>query len=90
VKLHKHFLHNFWSIILLHNHFLFDWFVFIVLQAQRLAAQPLGRFRFVVTILAGIPQSQSSVLSLSLGQSLPPRSFSGDRLQPRVGPDSFF
>jgi hypothetical protein len=36
--------------------------------AQRLAAQPLGRFRFVVTILAGNLQSHFSVLSLSLGQ----------------------
>jgi hypothetical protein len=44
------------------------------LQAQRLAAQPLGRLRYLVTILAGILKSQSSVLSLSLGQSLPPRS----------------
>jgi hypothetical protein len=42
--------------------------------AQRLAAQPLGRIRFIVTILAGNLKSQSSVLSLSLGQSLPPRS----------------
>jgi hypothetical protein len=37
-------------------------------KAQRLAAQPLGRFRYVVTILSGILKSQSSVLSLSLGQ----------------------
>jgi hypothetical protein len=37
-------------------------------NAQRLAAQPLGRFRIVVTILAGIPKSQSGVPSLSLGQ----------------------
>jgi hypothetical protein len=37
-------------------------------EAQRLAAQPLGRARFLVTILAGILKSQSSVLSLSLGQ----------------------
>jgi hypothetical protein len=29
---------------------------------------PLGRFRFVITILAGILKPQSSVLSLSLGQ----------------------
>jgi hypothetical protein len=36
--------------------------------AQRLAAQPLGRNRFVVAILAGIPKLLSSVLSLSLGQ----------------------
>jgi len=36
--------------------------------AQRLAAQPLGRFRFLVTILAGNLKSQSSVLSLSLDQ----------------------
>jgi hypothetical protein len=34
---------------------------------------PLGHFRHVVTILAGNPKSQSSVLTLSLGQSLPPR-----------------
>jgi hypothetical protein len=36
--------------------------------AQRLAAQPLGHIRLVVTILAGNLKSQSSVLSLSLGQ----------------------
>jgi len=36
--------------------------------AQRLAAQPLGRFRYVITILAGNLKSQFSVLSLSLGQ----------------------
>jgi hypothetical protein len=36
--------------------------------AQRLAAQPLGRFRHLVTILAGNLKSQFSVLSLSLGQ----------------------
>jgi ABC-type spermidine/putrescine transport system permease subunit I len=41
---------------------------YLVLAAQRLAAQPLGRFRYVVTILAGILKSQSSVLTLSLGQ----------------------
>jgi hypothetical protein len=40
----------------------------IIVMAQRQAAQPLGRFRYVVTILAGILQSHSSVLSLSLGQ----------------------
>jgi hypothetical protein len=44
------------------------------LQAQRLAAQPLGRLRYLGTILAGILKPQSSVPSLSLGQSLPPRS----------------
>jgi len=33
---------------------------------------PLGRFRYLVTILAGILQSQFGVLFLSLGQSLPP------------------
>jgi hypothetical protein len=38
------------------------------LGTQRLAAQPLGRFRNQVIILAGNQQSQSSVLSLSLGQ----------------------
>jgi hypothetical protein len=38
------------------------------LAAQRLAAQPLGRFCDVVTILAGNQKSQSSVLTLSLGQ----------------------
>jgi hypothetical protein len=37
-------------------------------KAQRLAAQPLGRVRYVVTILAGNPKSQFGVLSLSLGQ----------------------
>jgi hypothetical protein len=36
--------------------------------AQRLAAQPLGRLRFVVIILAGNLKSQFGVLSLSLGQ----------------------
>jgi hypothetical protein len=36
--------------------------------AQRLAAQPLGYFRYVVTILAGNLESQYSVLSFSLGQ----------------------
>jgi hypothetical protein len=36
--------------------------------AQRLAAQLLGRIRFVVTILAGKPKLQLSVRSLSLGQ----------------------
>jgi hypothetical protein len=40
----------------------------MVLKAQRLAAQPLGRIRYVVTILAGILKTQSIVLSLSLGQ----------------------
>jgi hypothetical protein len=34
---------------------------------------PLSRFRFVITILAGNLKSHSSVHSLSLGQSLPPR-----------------
>jgi hypothetical protein len=37
-------------------------------EAQRLAAQPLGRFRFVITILAGILESHFSVHFLSLGQ----------------------
>jgi hypothetical protein len=37
-------------------------------SAQRLAAQPLGHFRFVVTILAGFLNPQFSVFSLSLGQ----------------------
>jgi hypothetical protein len=36
--------------------------------AQRLAAQPLGYDRFVVTILTGFLQSHFNVLSLSLGQ----------------------
>jgi len=36
--------------------------------AQRLAAQPLGRFRVVGTILAGNLKSQFSVFSPSLGQ----------------------
>jgi hypothetical protein len=40
----------------------------IICQAQRLAAQPLGHFRFVVTIFTGNLQSQYTVLSLSLGQ----------------------
>jgi hypothetical protein len=38
------------------------------LSAQRLVAQALGHFRFVVTILAGIPKPQFNVLSWSLGQ----------------------
>jgi hypothetical protein len=38
------------------------------LAAQRLAAQPPGRFRFVAIILAGFLQLHSSVFSLSLGQ----------------------
>jgi hypothetical protein len=37
-------------------------------MAQRLAAQPLGRVRYVAIILAGNPKPQFSVLSLSLGQ----------------------
>jgi hypothetical protein len=40
----------------------------LVCAAQRLAAQPLGHFRFVVTILAGFLKSHSSVFPLSLGQ----------------------
>jgi hypothetical protein len=40
----------------------------VFLAAQRLAAQPLGRFRYIVTILAGILQSYFGVHSLSLGQ----------------------
>jgi hypothetical protein len=36
--------------------------------AQRLAAQPLGRFRFVVIILAGKLKPHINVRSLSLGQ----------------------
>jgi hypothetical protein len=36
--------------------------------AQRLAAQSLGHFRFVVDILAGMLKSQFGVRSLSLGQ----------------------
>ncbi len=34
---------------------------------------PLGRFRYLVTILAGNLKSHTGVRSLSLGQSLPPR-----------------
>jgi len=37
-------------------------------EAQRLAAQPLGHVRFVVSILTENLKSQFSVLSLSLGQ----------------------
>jgi hypothetical protein len=40
----------------------------ILFIAQRLAAQPLGRFRYTATILAGNTKSQSSVHSLRLGQ----------------------
>jgi hypothetical protein len=43
-------------------------FVFGICAAQRLAAQPLGRVRYLGTILAGILKSQFSVLTLSLGQ----------------------
>jgi hypothetical protein len=39
-----------------------------VISAQRLAAQPLGHIRYLVTILAGILKPYSNVLSLSLGQ----------------------
>jgi hypothetical protein len=58
---------------LINNFFWFLYFThaeyssFLVI-AQRLAAQRLGRFRYVVTILAGNLKSQSSLLSLSLGQ----------------------
>jgi hypothetical protein len=41
---------------------------YIDLATQRLAAQRLGRVRFVVTILAGKRKSQLNVLTLSLGQ----------------------
>jgi hypothetical protein len=37
-------------------------------SAQRLAAQPLGRFRYAVTILAGYLKPHISVRSQSLGQ----------------------
>jgi hypothetical protein len=43
-------------------------YLFRMQKAQRLAAQPLGHFRNLVTILAGNPKSQSSIHSLSLGQ----------------------
>jgi len=46
---------------------------------------PLGRYLYLGTILAGILKMQFSVLTLSLGQSLPSRVLSGGRLQPRVG-----
>jgi hypothetical protein len=38
------------------------------ISAQRLAAQPLGRFRISITILAGKYKPQLIVFSLSLGQ----------------------
>jgi hypothetical protein len=38
------------------------------LQAQRLVAQALGRFRLVAVILAGILKTHSNVHSRSLGQ----------------------
>jgi hypothetical protein len=60
------------------------------IEAQRLADQPLGHFRFVATILAGILKSQFSVFSLSLGQSLPSRVLSEGRLKPRVGQLYYF
>jgi hypothetical protein len=41
----------------------------IDITAQRPAAQPRGHFRIVITILAGIPKLQYSILSLSLGQA---------------------
>jgi hypothetical protein len=40
----------------------------IRIAAQRLAAQPPGRFRFLITILAVNYKSQFGVHSLSLGQ----------------------
>jgi hypothetical protein len=40
---------------------------FYSFAAQRPAAQPLGRFRFVIIILAGKLKSESVVFSLSLG-----------------------
>jgi hypothetical protein len=46
---------------------------------------PLGRFRFVITILEVNLKTQFNVFSLSLGQGLLPRVLSGGRLQPRVG-----
>jgi hypothetical protein len=45
------------------------WRDLIILRAaQRLAAQPLGHFRVLVTILAGKYKSKINVFSLSLGQ----------------------
>jgi hypothetical protein len=49
-------------------------YVFPFFAAQRLAAQLLGYFRLVVTILAGKLKPHIGVRSLGLGQSLPPRS----------------
>jgi hypothetical protein len=40
----------------------------VPLAAQRLAAQPLGHTRYIVTILAGFLKSHFGVHSLSLGQ----------------------
>jgi hypothetical protein len=51
------------------------------INAQRLAAQPLGRFRYVITILAGNLQSETGVLSLSLGQVGCSRGLGGHHLQ---------
>jgi hypothetical protein len=47
---------------------MFIQFMNITLAAQRLAAQPLGRFRNAVTILTGNQKSQFNVFSMSLGQ----------------------
>jgi hypothetical protein len=46
-------------------HILFDYCLY---EAQRLAAQPPGRFRYPVTILTGILKPQFGIFSLSLGQ----------------------
>jgi hypothetical protein len=56
----------------------------LVLEAQRLAAQPLGHFRHVVTILAGNLKPQFNVRSLSLGQVGCSRVLGGGYLCPRL------
>jgi hypothetical protein len=47
----------------------------LVFASQRLAAQALGHFRFVVIILTGNRKSQFNVFSLSVGQVACSRGF---------------
>jgi hypothetical protein len=44
------------------------YFDYIGREAQRLAAQPLGRLRYLAVILAGKYKSKLNVFMLSLGQ----------------------
>jgi hypothetical protein len=70
--------HKFWKIF---HHLLLTVAKYIDLnkKAQRLAAQPLGRFRYLVTILTGFLKSHFGVLSLSLGQVGCSRGLGGDK-----------